>query len=85
MLELLRLGGKPLRIGPSLLRGWNMLRVDGERGAWCEITPPTADTIADVRRKFVRLEQWAKHFGIETRIPVIIEWLDSSDHKVTVI
>lgn len=64
-------------------RGWNMLRVDGERGALCEITEITPETIADVARKFRRLEEWAIDFHVPTRICAILDWIENSDHKVT--
>ncbi len=55
-------------------RGWNMLRIDGERGARCEMTPPTKETIADVARKLLRLKAWTDHFGLtETWIPTILD------------
>jgi hypothetical protein len=61
-------------------RGWNMLRVDGERGALCEMLPPTRETISEVRRKLERLEQWCQHFQIATRIPNILEWVETAPH-----
>lgn len=57
-------------------RGWNMLRIDGERGALCEMTPPTKDTIADVVRKLARLQAWADHFGVKTWIPDIVKLIE---------
>lgn len=47
-------------------RGWNMMRVDGERGALCEMTPVNTETKREVVRKLGRLRQWADHFGIRT-------------------
>ncbi len=58
-------------------RGWNMLRIDGERGAICEMTPPTKLDAEDNVRKLKRLEQWAIHFQIKTKLPQIIEWMES--------
>jgi hypothetical protein len=53
-------------------RGWNMLRVDGERGARCEMTDPDPATVADVLRKLDRLKAWTDHFGLtRTWIPKI--------------
>lgn len=52
-------------------RGWNMLRIDGERGALCEMLSPTPDSINEVIRKLRRLEDWAAHFGITTHSPTI--------------
>lgn len=58
-------------------RGWNMKRTDGGRGAKCEILPADPGTVAEVVRKFGRLEQWAAHFGLSTRIPTILTWVSS--------
>lgn len=45
-------------------RGWNMMRVDGERGALCKMTEPDAESVADVDRRLARLEIWMLHFGL---------------------
>ena len=45
-------------------RGWAMMRVDGKRGALCEMLPADADAIADVNRRLLRLETWMTHFGL---------------------
>jgi hypothetical protein len=58
-------------------RGWNMKRTDGGRGAACEIYPADPMTVAEVVRKFRRLDQWAAHFGVSTRIPTILTWASS--------
>lgn len=64
-----------VRIATQLYgRGWNMMRVDGERGALCEIVPPTDETVADIIRKLTRLAQWAEHFGLAHRVDPIIQW-----------
>lgn len=55
-------------------RGWNMLRIDGERGALCEITPITEISINDVIRKLKRLQMWCDYFNIENKVPDIILW-----------
>ena len=61
-------------------RGWQMLRVDGERGALCEMTPVDYHTINEAIRKFKRLKQWTDYFEIKTKIPVIIKWLEDGPH-----
>lgn len=59
-------------------RGWSYPRVDGGKGALCEMTPPTKETIADVIRKLERLKQWTDHFGLtKTWIPEIIQLIKS--------
>lgn len=60
-------------------RGWNMLRVDGKRGAKCEMLPPDEHSIAEVERKLTRLKMWADHFGIKTKVPAILEWVRNGD------
>jgi hypothetical protein len=63
---------RPNILGQRLYgRGWNMLRVDGERGALCTMTKPTPDSIKEVIRKLNRLKKWTDHFGINTWIPQI--------------
>lgn len=57
-------------------RGWQFLRIDGERGALCEMTPPDSQSVNDVIRKLNRLIQWADHFGIETKVPLVIQWVN---------
>ena len=71
--------------GPSTIsmrpfgRGWNMPRVDGERGALCQIGEPRqAETIT---RKLKRLNDWADHLGLETWLPEIIAWAESGPHS----
>jgi len=57
-------------------RGWNMLRVDGDRGALCSMTSPTQETIDDVSRKMKRLRHWCSHARIPNRIDGILSWLE---------
>lgn len=61
-------------------RGWIMLRVDGQRGARCEMTTPNAFSVNEVVRKFERLDQWARYFHIETWISEILIWLREGPH-----
>lgn len=62
-------------------RGWAMRRVDGERGARCEMTEPTDETVREVVRKLLRLQQWAINFGLRTKLPAIIDWVATGPHK----
>lgn len=62
-------------------RGWQMLRVDGERGALCEMTPITYETQKETFRKLKRLEEWTGYFGLKTKLPEIIEWVRKGPHK----
>jgi Fe-S-cluster containining protein len=67
-------------------RGWNMLRVDGEKGNLCEMTPVTEHSKSEVIRKLRRLSEWAGHFGIETWAETIVDLIQrgrltrTSDH-----
>lgn len=56
-------------------RGWNLLRIDMERGALCEWEDPKTipPEIDGVVRKLRRLEEWMEHFGLENRITKVIE------------
>lgn len=56
-------------------RGWQFLTVTGNRGALCDMTPADAATTNETIRKLNRLEQWATHFGILTKVPEIINWI----------
>lgn len=59
-------------------RGWNMLRVDGERGALCEMTPPDIKSVSEVKRKLKRLKMWTDYFGVvDTKVPKVLEWIES--------
>lgn len=58
-------------------RGWAFLRTDGERGARCEMTPVTKETVDDVIRKLNRLKQWAEHFGVDHCLDAVIQWAKS--------
>jgi Fe-S-cluster containining protein len=59
-------------------RGWNLLRIDNERGAMCEMTEPTTESVADVVRKLKRLEEWARHFSLDTWVSTIIDIIVSN-------
>lgn len=62
-------------------RGWNMLRIDGERGALCTMTKPTDDTVREVVRKLKRLEEWLNHFGIKKhKVTRIVEWAEAKSN-----
>lgn len=60
-------------------RGWQFLRVDGDRGALCTMLPPDDSTIKESIRKLNRLSMWATHFGILTWVPEIVNWIYSGD------
>lgn len=63
-------------------RGWSMIRTGSdERGSLCELLPATPEWRNDVVRKLTRLQGWATHFGLKTRVPQILSWISevSSD------
>jgi len=61
-------------------RGWKMLRVDGGRGARCEVVPAGEWTLSETVKKFERLREWADHLGIVTWCEEIIAWLAVGPH-----
>lgn len=65
--------------------GWKMTRIDGDRGALCEMLPPTPETVADVVRKLTRLKQWTDHFKLATCLPAVIDWVQTSPTSSLVI
>lgn len=62
-------------------RGWNMLRIfDNERGALCTLTPPSHETRRDVARRLNRLQHWADHCGIRTRLAPVLRYVATGPH-----
>jgi len=57
-------------------RGWNMLRIDGERGALCTMTAPDLESISEVIRKLKMLENWCNHFKLQNKCSDIIKWVE---------
>lgn len=61
-------------------RGWNMLRVDGQRGARCEFShKPTVAAKEDALRKLRRLKEWTDAFRIPTRLDDVLAWVSGID------
>jgi len=70
-------GNKSVMTQKLFGRGWAMMRVDGERGALCEMTPADPETVADVDRRLKRLTTWMTHFGLDpVRVSIIRSRLD---------
>lgn len=63
-------------------RGWSYPRIDGQKGALCEMLPVTKETIEDTSRRFFRMKQWADHFGLKHCIQDIIDWVESGPHSI---
>ena len=59
-----------------------MRRIDGERGAKCEMIETDNYWHSEVRRKLDHLATWADHFGLKTRISTITDWIDSGPHDI---
>jgi hypothetical protein len=58
-------------------RGWQYKRVDGKQGALCVVTPIiTHESINEVRRKFMRLQEWCDFFSLKNSIHRILKWID---------
>lgn len=58
-------------------RGWNMLKINNERGALCETTNLYNEyNKKEVLRKFKRLKEYINYFEVDTYINEIIEQLE---------
>lgn len=60
-------------------RAWQMLKINGERGAACEWRDCeySVDQKQDILRKLARLKQWTDHFGLaETALPTMIDLIE---------
>lgn len=66
-------------------RGWNMMRVDGERGALCEMTDADEQSVRDTLRKAKRLKEWVEHFGIAHKMDAIIDWIAAGPHSAPLV
>lgn len=65
-------------------RGWNMLRIDNDRGAVCDFPKISTDQARlEGIRKLTRLKQWTDYFNLETHIPDIIEWAEKGISDTT--
>jgi len=66
-------------------RGWQMMRVDGQRGALCEILPVSENGRQESIRKIKRLKEWCNYFKVENRCDTILEYLETGLHKEQII
>lgn len=63
-------------------RGWNMPRVDGNRGALCVITTFDENTRSWLISQLDRLRRWMDYFFLNTaRVEEITEWVRSGPHS----
>lgn len=58
-------------------RGWAMKRIDGERGALCELHGRSEKSRQNSIRKLKLLMNWSDHFKIKTVLPQVIAWLEA--------
>lgn len=75
LIKLMDKTGKTTLIKKLFGRGWNLLRIDGERGAKCEMLPFNKEKID---RDIVLLEElsgYADKFQIKTKLKRIVEFL----------
>jgi len=73
---------KPNHLTQKLFgRGWAMLRIDGERGALCEMTDADAETTADAARRLRRLRTWMEYFEVPHRLEPAIEYVETGPHQ----
>jgi Fe-S-cluster containining protein len=63
-------------------RKWAMLRIDGDRGALCEITEIDESTVKDTVRKLRRLATWCEYFGVVHKVHDIIEWAQDPEARL---
>lgn len=61
-------------------RGWSYERVTGQKGALCDVLPPSEKHRDDAVRKLWRLKQWADYFELPTHLPRILDWVRSGPH-----
>lgn len=67
---------RPNRLSNQLFgRGWNMQRIDGNRGALCSMKDKTEEDRLVTLRKLNRLKEWTDYFSLDTVLPSIIEWV----------
>jgi hypothetical protein len=71
---------RPDAIRTSLYgRGWQMLRIDGKRGAQCEMLEQSESGKSEALRKLKRLRQWANHFKLKTKVSKIIKVVEKAN------
>lgn len=62
-------------------RFWILKRIDGERGAKCEITPASWENVRDVVRRMQRLAAWMEYFEVPHKIAPVICYLTRGDWR----
>jgi len=62
-------------------RAWALKRVDGKRGALCEIGAPCDEGAAEAVRKLRRLKEWMEYWGLTHRVDAALGYLERSEWK----
>lgn len=63
-------------------RAWNMLKIDAERGAQCEMLNFTEQWRQDILRRLLRLESWIEHIGFkEHRVSSVLKYVRTGPHS----
>ena len=66
-------------------RGWQFTRITGQKGALCDYLPVSDFHRDEAARKLRRLWDWTHYFGLKTRLPEIIEWVDNGPHTTPLV
>jgi hypothetical protein len=66
-------------------RAHAMKRIDGDRGAMCEMLPPDDKSVAEVIRKLRRLKQWCEHFGLVHKVDKILKYAEAGPRTEPVV
>lgn len=56
-------------------RAWQLLRVDGVRGALCEVNPANQEYANEAARKLQRLAMWMEYFEVPHKIEPVVKYL----------
>lgn len=76
LIRILQFSNKSVLTQKLFGRGWAMTKIDGTKGALCNITPASKENVSEVKRKLILLQEWSSHFGISTKIPNVLQWID---------
>ena len=70
----------PNRISTQLFgRAWALTRIDGQKGAKCELLEPSETGRDEAVRKLRRLQQWCKYFKLKSKTAKLITILNNAD------
>lgn len=67
-------------------RGWALTRIDGRKGALCELLPPSDFSVSEVVRKLNRLQKWMNYFELSyTYIPEILTLIEKGLYEQVIL